>query len=144
MVIVGSRLATCAVALLFLGGTALAQPASPHGDRTPPRTMGQLAEICSVPESAPEYIATRYFCIGFLYGIGQYHGAAHPVGGTRPPLFCVPDPPPKLAEVATAFVSWARAHPEFAQEGPADGLIRFAVQAYPCPLPQPAPATRRR
>lgn len=140
----GSKAALCAVALLLGGETAIAQPASPHGDRSPPRTVGQLAEVCSVPASEPDYLATRYFCVGFIYGVGQYHGAAHPVGGARPPLFCVPDPPPKLAEVAAAFVSWARAHPEFAQDGSADGLVRFAAQAFPCPPRQPAPATRRR
>jgi hypothetical protein len=141
---VGSRVAVCAAALMFWGEAAIAQPAPPHGDRTPPRTVGQLAEVCSVPASEPDYVATRYFCLGVLYGVGQYHGAAHPVGGARPPLFCVPDPPPRLAEAAAAFVARARAHPEFAQEGPADGLVRFAAQAYPCPPRQAAPATRRR
>jgi hypothetical protein len=141
---VGYRVAAWAAASMLCGEVAIAQPAPPHGNRTPPRTVGQLAEICAVPASEPEYVATRYFCIGFLYGVGQYHGAAHPVGSARPPLFCVPDPPPKLGEVAAAFVSWARAHPEYAQEGPADGLIRFAAQTYPCPPRQAAPATRRR
>ena len=136
--------AAWAAALILWGQAAIAQPASPHGNRAPPRTVGQLAEVCSVPASEPDYIATRYFCVGFLSGVGQYHGATHPVGGARPPLFCVPDPAPRLADAAAAFVSWARSHPEFAQEGAADGLVRFAAQSYPCPPGQPAPATRRR
>jgi hypothetical protein len=141
---VGYRTAAWVAALMLCGEVASAQPGTPHGNRTPPRTVAQLAEVCSVPASEPEHVAARYFCFGVLYGVGQYHGAAHPVGGDRPPLFCVPAPPPKLGEVAAAFVSWARAHPEHAQEGPADGLMRFAAQTYPCPPPPPAPATRRR
>ena len=94
---------------------------------------GSLPKICSVPDSEPDYIATRYFCVGFLSGSGQYHGATHPVGGARPPLFCVPDRLAKACRRSRGFVSWARSHPEFAQEGAADGLVRFAAQSYPCP-----------
>ena len=89
-------------------------------------------------------MAARYFCLGTIYGVSQYHGAERPVGGTRPPLFCVPDPPPRLADAATRFVAWVRAHPEYAQDSVADGLMRFEAQSFPCPPPQPATATRRR
>jgi Rap1a immunity proteins len=122
---------------------APAQMPPAPGSRTPPRTVADLAEVCSMSPQAPEYTAATYFCRGFLAGVGQYHSALHPVGGAIPPVFCAPDPPPRLADVAAAFVAWTRANPQHGTEMAVDGLARFARQTYPCP-PQPAQGTGRR
>lgn len=34
--------------------------------------------------------------------------------------------------VANGFVAWMKAHPQFANDGAADTLFRFATQTYPC------------
>ena len=133
-----------ALALAVAAGTAEAQTATAASGRAPPRTAAQLADICAVPETDPEYLPARYFGLGTIFGVSQYHGADRPIGGPRPPLFCVPEPPPRLTDAATRYVAWVRAHPEFTQEGVADSLVRFAAQTYPCPPPVAAPTTRRR
>jgi hypothetical protein len=119
--------------------TAPAQPTT----RRVPHTVGELVDVCAIPADAPEYTAASFFCRGFLAGAGQYHGALHPVGGRRPPLFCVPDPAPTLLQAVNAFVAWARANPQHNGEAAIDGLVRFAQQTYPCP-PQPASTGRSR
>ena len=125
-------------AAVLAGHAAWAQTAPPpHGGRSPPRTVAALAEVCGTPPSSPDHTAASYFCRGFLAGVGQYHAALHPRGGTRPPLFCVPDPPPRLVDAAAAFVAWARANPQLGGDMAVDGLMRFAQQTYPCP-PQPS------
>jgi hypothetical protein len=128
--------------LLLMAGTAGAQAPQPTTRRVP-HTVSDLAEICAIPPESPEFSAASFFCRGFLAGAGQYHGALHPAGGSRPPLFCAPDPPPTLLSAANAFVAWARANPQHGGEAAVDGLMRFAVQTYPCP-PQERPAGRRR
>jgi hypothetical protein len=135
--------AACAVALSCWGGAATAQTASPQpATRRVPHTVSELVEICAIPGDSPEYTAATFFCRGFLAGAAQYHGAMHPIGGTRPPLFCVPDPPPPLPQAVNAFVAWARANPQHGGEAAVDGLVRFAQQTYPCP-PGAGPAGRR-
>ncbi|MBL6459153.1 hypothetical protein JMJ55_27915 [Belnapia sp. T6] len=127
-------LALALVAAAFAGHAAWAQTAPPAGaGPRPPRTVAALAEVCATPSSSPDHIAASYFCRGFLAGVGQYHAALHPAGGMRPPVFCVPEPPPRLVDAAAAFAAWAQANPQFGGEMAVDGLMRFARQAYPCP-----------
>jgi hypothetical protein len=98
------RLALAVVALAGQGAAAQTVPPEQAG-RTAPRTTADLASICALPSSSPDHTAASYFCRGFLAGDAQYHAALHPVAGRRPPLFCVPDPPPRLADAAAAFVA---------------------------------------
>jgi hypothetical protein len=122
------------VVLSCWGEAATAQSASraPATGRVPHK-VSELVEICAIPSDSPEYTAASFFCRGFLAGAAQYHGALHPVGGARPPLFCAPDPPPTLLQAVNAFVAWARANPQHGSEAAVDGLVRFAQQTYPCP-----------
>jgi hypothetical protein len=126
--------ATAAIAAAFLALAPLAAAQSPQSaTRGVPHTVAELAEICAIPQGAADYTAASFFCRGFLAGVGQYHGALHPVGSPRRPIFCVPDPPPTLLSAANAFVAWARANPQHGGEAAVDGLVRFAEQAWPCP-----------
>jgi hypothetical protein len=138
-IVTGTAAAMLAVVLAVHAARAQTAPPS-DGRRSPPRTVAALAEVCATPPSSPDYTAFRYFCAGFLSGVGQYHAALHPVGSPRPPLFCVPNPPPRLSDSAAAFIAWAQANPQFGGEMAVDGLIRFAQQTYPCP-PQPSGST---
>ncbi|MBY0332351.1 MAG: hypothetical protein K2X49_16985, partial [Acetobacteraceae bacterium] len=123
-------------------------PHAPHAPPAPqtrsvPHTVAELAEICAIPPASREFTAANFFCRGFLAGVGQYHGALHPLDGPRPPLFCVPSPPPTLLAAANAFVAWTRANPQHGDEAAVDGLVRFAVAAWPCPPGTGRPAARR-
>ena len=146
-------LAGSVLALALLGAPAVAQapasrapapPAPPAPQtRSVPHTVAELAEICAIPPASREFTAANFFCRGFLAGVGQYHGALHPLDGPRPPLFCVPSPPPTLLAAANAFVAWTRANPQHGNEAAVDGLVRFAVAAWPCPPGTGRPAARR-
>ncbi|WP_372617396.1 Rap1a/Tai family immunity protein [Falsiroseomonas sp.] len=113
-----------------LGGAAAAQ--------TGPVSTGPLAELCASSEAA----AIAY-CRGFLVGAGQYHAASTARGGLSP-MFCLSDPMPTVEQAQAAFVAWARANPQHAGERAIDGVMRWAVTAYPCPTPASSqPAARR-
>lgn len=134
-------LAGAAALLLVAGGTA-AQTAPP-GARGVPHTVAELAAVCSIGPDSTDYVAAGFFCRGFLAGVGQYHGATHPVGRGPAPIFCVPDPPPTLGAAVTGFVAWARANPQHGAEAAVDGLMRYAAATWPCP-PEPTRGTGRR
>ncbi|MBX6373228.1 MAG: hypothetical protein IRZ13_03215 [Acetobacteraceae bacterium] len=99
------------------------------------RTVADLAALCGASPQAPEYASAIAFCHGFLQGAGQYHAVTTQPGSGRPPLFCPPTPPPTRAQVADAFVAWARTNPQYATERAVDGLARWAHATYPCPEP---------
>jgi hypothetical protein len=118
-------------ALLLAAATAAAQ--APPASRGVPQTVAELAEVCAIPPGAPEHVAASFFCRGFLAGVAQYHGAMHPEGRGRTPIFCVPTPPPTLGEAVSGFVAWARANPQHGAEAAVDGLMRYAAATWPCP-----------
>lgn len=128
-----------AAAVLLLAAAPATAQAPPQ--RSVPRTVAELAEVCAIGPASPDYTAATFYCRGFLSGVGQYHAAMHPVGRGRPPIFCVPDPPPSLVSAAGGFVAWAAAHPQHATEAAVDGLMRYAAATWPCP---PAPERGRR
>lgn len=132
--------AWAAAALLLAAAPAAAQPAQ----RAVPRTVAELAEVCAIGPGSPDYTAATFYCRGFLSGVGQYHAAMHPVGRGRPPIFCVPDPPPTLGSAVAGFVMWAAANPQHAGEAAVDGLMRYAAATWPCPPDQSRQTGRRR
>jgi hypothetical protein len=80
-----------------------------------------------------ERLESIAYCQGYLTAAGQYHTSLHPAGGPRRPLFCVPNPPPSVAQSGLGFAAWARQNPQHANEPALDGLLRWAQSAYPCP-----------
>jgi hypothetical protein len=132
---IGKWLPAAALAFACAAGPALAQTAP-----TQMLTTATLAELCGAAPTTSEAPATA-FCRGFIVGAGQYHRASQ-----RPnqrPLFCIPDPGPTHEQFQAAFVTWARANPQHAQERAVDGLMRFVSATYPCPPAQPARARTR-
>lgn len=123
---------------LALGLAALAASAGPAFAQPGPVTTGPLVELCASLDPA----ASAY-CRGFLTGAGQYHTAVT-APGALDPIFCLPTPSPSLDQSQSAFVAWARANPQFANDRAIDGVMRWAASAYPCPPPPAAPATNRR
>jgi hypothetical protein len=103
-----------------------------------------LAVLCAAPESDPMHVAALAWCHGFLIGVGQYHGSTAAAGGPRKTLFCLPAPEPTLDEARTAFVRWVRSHPQHGADRAVDGLLRFAVETYPCAPTPAAPTAAKR
>ena len=134
-----------AAALLLAAAPAVLpkDAAAQTAPRGVPRTVAELAAVCAIGPDSPDHVAASFFCRGFLAGVGQYHGATHPVGRGPAPIFCVPEPPPTLGSAVTGFVAWARANPQHGEEAAVDGLMRYAAATWPCP-PEPTRGTGRR
>ena len=138
------RILGLAIALAFCAGSAMAQPANRpaiSGEDFQAGTTGALAKLCGASGTDAVATAAATYCHGFLSGVGQFHRSISQPGGVITPLFCAPQPPPTIEQVATGFASWVQANPQHATEPAVDGLVRFAETRYPCPT-QPA-ATRR-
>jgi len=95
------------------------------------RTTGDFAALCSADPADPLMTAAVNFCHGF--GVGVYQ-VLREQAAARPsdPLFCVPNHTPTRNSVVAAFVQWARTHPGEMSQPPAEGLVRFLAQQYPC------------
>jgi len=125
MIRILEALASCMVILPVTAGAAVTE------DNFLMRTTGDLATLCSANSSDPLMTAAVNFCHGFGVGVYQVlreEAAARPAD----PLFCVPNPTPTRNSVVAAFVQWARTHPGEMSQPPAEGLVRFLAQQYPC------------
>jgi hypothetical protein len=105
-------------------------------------TVAELATLCATPAGAANFAEANGLCRGFIYGFAQYHAVITQPGTRYRPLFCVPEPAPTGAQVATAFAAWAQANPQTANELAVDGLARWFVTTYPCPQPPARRGTR--
>jgi len=124
-------------AMLLAAAAASAQPVAPG-----PLSTATLANLCAAPDGEGDLAHAQGFCRGFLIGAWQYHTEITRPGG-RPPIFCLaPAAAPSLAEAQAAFVSWATAHAQYADDKAIDGLLRWAATAYPCPAPARAGSSR--
>ncbi len=130
----GMRIGAVAIAaaLLLLPAVAVAQDTQTQTRRVP-QTTADLAEICAIPTTSPDYTAAAYFCRGFLVGAAQFHGALYPLNRPGRPIFCAPNPPPAPRDVVPLFIAWVKANPQHANDTAVDGLMRFAAATYPCP-----------
>ena len=126
---------TIAAAAPLLATILLAAPAPAQapGHVTEVRTVSDLAAVCDPRLGGVERLESIAYCQGFITAAGQYHTALHPAGGPRRPLFCVPNPPPSVAQTGLGFAAWARQNPQRANEPALDGLLRWARSSYPCP-----------
>lgn len=120
------------LAAALIGAPAPARAQAP-GLVTEVRTVSDLAAVCDPQVRGVERLESIAYCQGYLTAAGQYHTALHPAGGPRRPLFCVPNPPPSVAQSGLAFAAWARRNPQHANEAALDGLLRWAQATHPCP-----------
>jgi hypothetical protein len=103
------------------------------GHVTDVRTVSDLAAVCDPRLPGVQRLESIAYCQGYITAAGQYHAALHPAGGPRRPLYCLPNPPPSVAQSGLGFAAWSRQNPQHANEPALDGLIRWAQSAYPCP-----------
>ena len=137
------RLAIAAIASL-LPLLAYAQALSPAAPNvvTHVQTAAELAAMCDPAWPGVPRLEAIAYCQGFITSAGQYHTLLHPVGGPRP-LFCLPSPPPTIAQSGLAFSAWMRANPAHTSEPALDGFLRWAQATYPCPAHAVSPRTTR-
>lgn len=133
--------ATAAVAAALLAAPAAAQ-APAHV--TDVRSVSDLAAVCDPRIQGVERLESIAYCQGFVTAAAQYHTSLHPAGGTRNPMYCLPNPPPTVAQSGLGFAAWARQNPQHANEPALDGLLRWAQSTYPCPPPGNAAESRER
>jgi hypothetical protein len=100
------------------------------------RTAGDLLDICAVADDDPNVEGARAFCYGFLSGTTSYHASLN-AGKQAKSLYCVPEAGVTRAEGARLFVAWGRANPQYLDEAPVDGLMRFAAATWPCKPAKP-------
>lgn len=97
------------------------------------KTTQDLVDLCSAPESDPLYQAAIGFCLGFAVGALQTHLAEN-AGPDGKKLVCLPDPPPTREQGVQMFVTWAKQNQQFMKEAPVEGLYRFLIGRWPCPV----------
>lgn len=124
------------LAAMLAGAPAVAQAPRPV---TEVQSVADLAAVCDPQVRGVERLESIAYCQGYMTAAGQYHTLLHPAGGPRRPLYCVPSPPPSVAQSGLGFAAWARQNPQYANESALDGVIRWAQATYPCP-PSAAPA----
>jgi hypothetical protein len=93
------------------------------------RTAADLAQVCATASSASDHAAAQSFCHGVLAGAYGFYLAATPAADR---FVCTPSPAPTRTQVASGFVAWLKARPQYAGEGAIDALFRYAAETYPC------------
>ena len=129
------RILTLATALVVLAtAPALAQMAPQGGASivTHAGTVANLAAICDPSPEHPRRLESIAYCQGYITAAGQYHTAERMAGNQATPLYCLPNPPPTVAESGLSFAAWARQNPQFSNEPAIDGLTRWAQVNFPC------------
>jgi hypothetical protein len=119
------RLMIAAAVAATLGAAAHAAPA----DSYRARTTADLVAVCSTTSGEKDYASAIAFCHGVLAGAYNYYDLTT-LGSKR--FVCPPDPAPKRAQVASDFVAWAKARPQYMDAHGIDTLFRFAAEKYPC------------
>jgi hypothetical protein len=93
------------------------------------RHTGDLVTVCAMSPSSGEYATAIAFCHGVLAGAwGFYVASTAPLDRE----ICPSDTKITRAKIASDFVVWARARPQFMQSGAVDTLFRYAAETYPC------------
>lgn len=94
-------------------------------------TGADLVALCSPAQGDPLATAAINFCHGFA--IGAYQTLASMQAAMPHPLFCVPSPAPTRNQTMADLVRWARSTPSAMSERPADAILDYLTQRFPCP-----------
>jgi len=94
------------------------------------RDTADLVDVCDTGTRAPDITTALAFCHGFLTGSAHFYYAAIP---EQSRFACAPDPAPSRSDVMSAFVTWARANPQYMSEPAVESLFRYLAETYPCP-----------
>jgi len=125
-----SRTIKSAVLAAVLSISPAAVPAATTPDNFVVRTAADLAALCSADQNDPMMAAALGFCHGF--GVGVYQTLQKTQATMHSKLFCVPTPGPSRTQALAGFVTWVKATPSLAADPPADAILRYLEQTYPC------------
>ena len=123
-----SSFAAALISMLAMLPTAV--PAAITQDNFLLRTAGDLVAVCSPAPDDPLMAAAVGFCEGFAVGV--YRTLEDTQAGFRAKLFCMPSPGPTRSQAIASFVAWVHVNPAVASGAPADAILRYLEQTYPC------------
>lgn len=92
-------------------------------------TAADLALVCSTPATDSNHVTAVAFCHGVLAGAWGYFSSTTPAADR---FVCPPANATTRAQVASGFVAWLKARPQYNNDGAIDALFRYAAEAYPC------------
>lgn len=93
-------------------------------------TTEDLLDVCTVEESDVSHWEATAFCYGYFQGAAHYHRALAS-GPEFEPMVCPPEPL-TVRQVASTFITYAQANPEYLAEPPIDTAFRALVEEWPC------------
>lgn len=93
------------------------------------QSAADLARVCSMPASDGNHVTAVAFCHGVLAGAWGYFSSTTPAADR---FVCPPATAATRAQVASGFVAWVKARPQYNNDGAIDALFRYAAEAYPC------------
>ena len=91
---------------------------------------GDLVAVCSPERGDPLLTAAINFCQGFTVGV--YRTLSQEQAAMRSKLFCPSEPTPSRNQAIMDFVRWAKGNPSVMNENPADAVLHYLVERYPC------------
>jgi hypothetical protein len=123
------------IGLLMLGTTLpVLASAAVSEDNFQLRSAGDLVTLCSAEPADRMMTAAANFCQGFVVGV--YHILDEQQPGLRSKLFCMTDPRPTRSTAIAAFVEWIKPKQNVQALAPADAILAYLVDAYPCRKPR--------
>ena len=94
-------------------------------------TADDLVDVCTIESGHEEYGTALAFCYGFFEGAIRYAEAIS-ASKLHKKLVCAPAGTTRLQAVEV-FVSFMKANPQYAEEGPVDAIYRALMPRWPCP-----------
>jgi hypothetical protein len=94
------------------------------------KTMSDLVDLCTAHTNDQMATAALNFCHGFVLGV--YRSLAEGQAALPHKLFCPRQPMPTRNQAIADLVAWGRANPSAMSEAPADGILHYLIQNYPC------------
>ena len=125
-----SRILHAAALAPALAMLPAATPAATTQDNFLLRTAEDLVAVCSPAPDDALMAAAVGFCEGFAVGV--YRTLEATQAGFRAKLFCMPSPEPTRSQAIASFVAWVQANPGAASRAPADAILSYLEQTYPC------------
>lgn len=116
------------IALIAMGAGSAVQAATE--DDFVVATTDDLVSLCSATADSPVGVEAINFCHGYAVGAFQYYQLLEPLSPDH--KFICLDPKKSRNEVIAGFVTWAKAHPQFAREVAIETLFRYLGEAFPC------------
>lgn len=119
-----------ALVVLLAAAPVLVPAAEVAGQEMALESTADLLAACSREENDLQHDETPSFCYGFITGTGGLYLELVEAGVID--AWACAEPVPTMEQIRSAFVTWARAHPERLDDSATDGFWRAMSAAYPC------------